>query len=100
MVLGKTSVRRPSQAADREVESRGAVLPFVIAVGREVADLEALWAVAGRGAGAAVDLGVAKARPLVVELSAIADARHHEAVPDPRYLGLVKSQPGDRTDGA
>src|SRR5262249_10684576 len=98
MVLREATVRGPAYAADRKVEARRAVLPLVVAVRREIVDLEAFQAVAQREHGGAVHLGVAAPGALVVDLARIADARHDQPVPDPSRPALVDGQPGDRAD--
>ena len=83
VVLGKPSVRRARQAADGQVEAGRAVLPLVVAVRREVHDAVRRSTVAQHVLHRAVDLGIAGAAPLVRGRAGVADAREHQAVPDP-----------------
>src|SRR6201999_2698860 len=98
VVLGVLRIRGPGQAADTQVEPGRAVLPLVVAVRRERADL--MWTVAEHVREDLVDLRVAAPALLVGQRTAVARAGQHEAVPDLLHPGRVAGEPGDRADRA
>ena len=92
-------MRRARERADREIETRRAILPLVVAVRSEVAQAVLLAALGQHVDRGAIDLGIAAAASLVSQHPGVADASGDQAVRDARRLLLVQCQPGDRTDG-
>ena len=98
VILRKGSPNAPHQAADREIEARRAVLPLVIAVGRELQNLRRFAAVAQNMRRRPVNLGISPAALLVMESARVSDAGQHQSVADAPARFAVSREPGDGAD--
>ena len=93
------AMRSAPETSDRKIESRRAELPFVVAVGREIAELEGCPPRPQDVLDGPVDIGGETPAALVVDAAAVADASEHKTVLDAADFVLIARQPGDRTDG-
>jgi hypothetical protein len=77
MVFGKAAPDTAHQTANRKIESRRAILTFVVSVGRELQDLVRFTAMVKDMCYGTVNLGVTTTALFVVESTRVTDAREH-----------------------
>ena len=100
VVFGKRAPNASHQATHRKIETRGAVLPLVVAIGRELHRFKRLGLVLQNMSGCAIDFGVPSAAFLVMKSAGISDAGQHQTVPNASGGFLVLRKPRDRADRA
>ena len=83
VILRKAPPDAPHQAADRKIETRRAILPLVIAIGRKFQNLgRASLQMAKNMRRRPIDLGISPAALLVMETARISDAGQHQPMAD------------------
>src|SRR5580693_4651955 len=93
-------MRTARKASHGQIESRGAELPFVVTVRREIQKLMIVGSVLQHVSGGPVDFGIASPAPFIVKFAAITETGEHQPVADARDLLFVQRQPGDGSDGS
>ena len=92
-------MRGPPEASDGKIEPCRTKLSFLVAVGREVADLERSSPGLQDVLYGPIDVGSEAPTALVVDTSPVTDASQDKSVLDPADLVLIARQPCYRTDG-
>src|SRR5271165_6959667 len=78
VVFGKATPDTAHETTNRKIESWGAILAFIVSVRRELQDFGRFAAMVKNMGRGAVDLRVAAAALLVVELAPVSEAREHQ----------------------
>src|SRR5262249_47047992 len=99
VILGKLAMRCAHQTPDREVESRGAKLSFVIPDGNEIRHLIRSTRISQRAGDRFINLGVSSAALLVCASPGIPSTGQDQAVLDSGRRAFVRGEPSDGTDG-
>src|SRR5678815_4181024 len=89
---------RPHQAANRKIESRGTILPFVIAIREKIDELVWFPCLLEHLRHHVIDLRVTAAASLIRKRPRIADTGQHESMLDPWNNLFMRGKPGDRPD--
>src|SRR4029077_12813951 len=99
VILRVFAMRSPPEASHGKIEPWRTKLSFVVAVGREVANLKRSSPSLQHVLDRPIDVGSVAPAALVVDASPVTYAGQDESVLDPADLVLIARQPCYRTDG-
>src|SRR5215831_1480018 len=93
-------MRRTRQTSHRQIDTRRAILAFVMAIGIKVADLIVIARLLEDVDDRTVDFSIASPALLVSKLTRVSQVDEDEPMFDSSDLILVAPKPSDRADGS